>query len=812
MLRQITSQEKLIEVIRALPVLSELLEEENGKPRYCSAQERDILIKGKRENAIDRMIYYLQLLVYGPSEEIMHQGDLDGNKLYIAVSHALDVCITDHTDTIRRFRLSPGQPFGGMSLLADAERKATISVPPDVPEAQVLEVARVAIPFLRNLPRFAKAIDESYRARGFDFLISAVQKHVGQEFEPLEFETLRRVAEMKVYGANHVLCQKTEQIDYIYLIKDGWVQRQHDESLVDVLGTGNCLGLEWQNADSKWEYTATAKARTEVLEISLSRLLPERALLEKVRYLFDKFSDFDSKRDLVANRLGPTAATAVKQEIETGIVDVRNLLVMDMDKCVRCGNCSLACQKVHGQSRLVRRGISISRPVALGSSSRQHVLLPQVCLQCKSPECLVECPTGAIHRDSQGLVDIKAEICTGCMRCAAQCPYNAIWMIPRENEATAPLDLHGLLREPSASEPQAAPVSQSASGKNVAAKCNLCENTSLNPPGVRRQAYSCEENCPTGALVRVDPREYFDEIQHTIGKEIFRNDTQVLGRNIHKSDPPIWYCHILGSLLTIGLAIAGNWTWHRYGLDGRIGAARLSSLRWVTAFVGLAGIAGALLYSIRRRIYRSRWWPLRYWRLLHVYCGIIAGAAFLLHGGTHLGGWLTRVLYVSFDSMIITGLFGGAAYYLIPRILTSIEEEPLLIEDLIERRRQLREEIDQIKTASDQLRQLIERRVNPELRSLKYLVRQYVYREELAKLLDDAGEKLRPEIQLLSGEHQRIAKSAIESSVVLSRVESLVYLHRVLKWWLIPHVSSSAFMLAFLVAHIVQVVLFLPRR
>ena len=116
MLRQITNQEKLLEVIRALPVLSELLEEENGNLKYCSEQDRDILIKGKRENQIDQTIHYVQLLVYGPSEEIMHQGDRDGNKLYIAVSHALDVSVTDHTQTNRRFRLSPGEPFGGMSL------------------------------------------------------------------------------------------------------------------------------------------------------------------------------------------------------------------------------------------------------------------------------------------------------------------------------------------------------------------------------------------------------------------------------------------------------------------------------------------------------------------------------------------------------------------------------------------------------------------------------------------------------------------------------------------------------------------------
>ena len=54
--------------------------------------------------------------------------------------------------------------------------------------------------------------------------------------------------------------------------------------------------------------------------------------------------------------------TAAGREIETGVVDGVNLLVMDMAKCIRCGNCSLACHKVHGHSRLVRRGIHIERP------------------------------------------------------------------------------------------------------------------------------------------------------------------------------------------------------------------------------------------------------------------------------------------------------------------------------------------------------------------------------------------------------------------------------------------------------------------
>src|SRR5207253_7626489 len=96
----------------------------------------------------------------------------------------------------------------------------------------------------------------------------------------------------------------------------------------------------------------------------------------------------------LAARADKTSLAAAEKEIATGIVDAVNLLVMDMDLCVRCGNCSLACHKVHGQSRLLRRGIHIERPVKAGSSASQHVLSPSVCMHCKDPECLTGCPTG----------------------------------------------------------------------------------------------------------------------------------------------------------------------------------------------------------------------------------------------------------------------------------------------------------------------------------------------------------------------------------------------------------------------------------
>ena len=125
---------------------------------------------------------------------------------------------------------------------------------------------------------------------------------------------------------------------------------------------------------------------------------------------------------------------ATEKEIATGIVDGVNLLVMDMDLCIRCGNCSLACHKVHGQSRLLRRGIHVERPVQAGSSAMQHVLSPSVCMHCKDPECLTGCPTGAIFRDPKGQVDVNAHTCIGCFDCATQCPYTAISMVPRNGD------------------------------------------------------------------------------------------------------------------------------------------------------------------------------------------------------------------------------------------------------------------------------------------------------------------------------------------------------------------------------------------
>src|SRR5262249_22066353 len=162
-------------------------------------------------------------------------------------------------------------------------------------------------------------------------------------------------------------------------------------------------------------------------------------------------------------------------------------------------------------------------------------------------------------------------------------------------------------------------------------------------------------------------------------------------------------------------------------------------MSWLTGLTGLVGIAGLMAYPARRQIYRRRAGPLRYWMLAHNYLGVIAGITLLLHGGAQSGGLLTTALMISFDLAILTGIFGAICYFFSPRLLTKIEGQPLLIDDLTTRREELTDEIRAALAAGTrESRELIERRVLPRFLSFGYLMRQYFRRENLESMKESA--------------------------------------------------------------------------
>ena len=821
--RVIENHSRVIEAFRNVEIVSELVELlPNGE--FKNELDMDIILFGRSYRG-KQVGPYTRLLEFTPGEIIVHENTWESSIFYILVGGKLEASVAKEGAARKKVGEIPaGNSFGEMALLSGTPRTATVAVAEGTEAALVLEFTRPAIRLLRKLPKFGRSLDRNYRAYGLSLTLRELREFTKSDLEPALLKRLDDAARFAVYEKDHVLFREGDPINRVVYVRNGWIQRvsgvafnpkaadllvESDESVgLDFLGAGTCLGLDAVENAGEWKYTATVRGRAEVIEVAVSRLREDRELSAAVVPFLT--TSAGNETPIPAHPSDTRVVTATTKEIETGVVDGVNLLVMDMAKCIRCGNCSLACHHVHGNSRLVRRGIHIERPKKANQPATQSVLVPSVCMHCQDAECLTGCPTGAIARFPNGEIDINPSTCIGCGDCATQCPYNAISMIARpgakngdEISRLAKLLSPFSLRE----DKIPAPVTQTEN--LLAIKCNLCKDTGLNPPGAKEAAYSCEENCPTGALVRVNPREYFDEVNATIGL-IERSKTHAIGENIHKFDlwSRIW--HIAGTLIVVVFGGLAVWATYKFSQDIALSPGTWVTMRWLTGLTGLASIVWVMAYPFRKKVYRRRAGALRYWMLSHIYLGILAGILLLVHGGASSGGLLTTCLMISFDLVIFSGIFGAACYVIVPRFMTRIEREPLLVEDLEARRDELRAELALAAEQAENpdLKQLIERKVRRRFLGLGYLLRQYIRKEDLLAMLASA----RQEFQLAAEGMSRIDDTrltgAVECAATLRRVDALVYLHRLLKLWVAPHVLFTSLMLVLMAVHIAQVVYF----
>lgn len=101
---------------------------------------------------------------------------------------------------------------------------------------------------------------------------------------------------------------------------------------------------------------------------------------------------------------------------------VRYGMVIDLDICIGCNACTMACKAEHGTPTGVFFAKVLEKEVGKFPAARR-VFLPVLCNHCEKPACMDVCPTGATYKREDGIVLIDYELCIGCRSCMEACPY-----------------------------------------------------------------------------------------------------------------------------------------------------------------------------------------------------------------------------------------------------------------------------------------------------------------------------------------------------------------------------------------------------
>ncbi|MHB1711325.1 MAG: 4Fe-4S dicluster domain-containing protein, partial [Acidimicrobiales bacterium] len=108
--------------------------------------------------------------------------------------------------------------------------------------------------------------------------------------------------------------------------------------------------------------------------------------------------------------------------------------VLDQTRCIGCHACTTACKSENDVPVGVTRTYVKSVDVGLFPQVRRAFQVTR-CNQCADAPCVAACPTQAMYRRPDGIVDFDKSICIGCKACMAACPYDAIFINPEDHSA-----------------------------------------------------------------------------------------------------------------------------------------------------------------------------------------------------------------------------------------------------------------------------------------------------------------------------------------------------------------------------------------
>ena len=272
------SRREVINAIKTLPAISALMSAHDGHFDY--ELDLEVTVYGRNYGG-KKVGPYFRLLTFEPGESIINEDEWGGNTFFFLVSGIADVFIkAPNQQDVKVAELTPGTQFGEMSVLAGVPRNATVKAKRDKP-VQVLEVHRPALRLLRKLPKFGENLDNTYRNHGRDSALEGIKLLGGFSAE--------MVNELKNYCNFRVLCEEPRAVsregtNQSHLHHQGRVGPPHS----GIVGRRDrrlhrSRFLLWRRRRSKgWRlaHAMTLMGRTEVLEISVSKLRRNYALLD----------------------------------------------------------------------------------------------------------------------------------------------------------------------------------------------------------------------------------------------------------------------------------------------------------------------------------------------------------------------------------------------------------------------------------------------------------------------------------------------------------------------------------------------------
>jgi formate dehydrogenase iron-sulfur subunit len=101
----------------------------------------------------------------------------------------------------------------------------------------------------------------------------------------------------------------------------------------------------------------------------------------------------------------------------------RKALLIDISKCVGCGECTRACAEINNLPQEEAHELSATHYTVLQSYNNDETHVRRLCLHCNEPTCVSACLVGAFTKTETGAVVYDESKCIGCRYCMQACPF-----------------------------------------------------------------------------------------------------------------------------------------------------------------------------------------------------------------------------------------------------------------------------------------------------------------------------------------------------------------------------------------------------